>query len=53
MLGESTCGKPSLKKFKCRIELADRSMVVEDIKVCSEHEKAFEALYGKGRNFVN
>lgn len=38
------CSLPAIASFQCSIQLKDGSMTTRDVKVCTEHEKAFEAM---------
>ena len=47
------CSNPDIKTYTCSIEMDSGKTEVHDVRCCSEHEKAFEALYGKKDRFYN
>ncbi len=48
------CENPDITSFKCEMSMdPDGHMEIHDVKVCTEHEKGFLALYGKKDRFYN
>ncbi len=48
------CENPDVRGFMCSIRM-EKTGKLEDheVRCCTEHEKAFEALYGKKDRFYN
>ena len=48
------CNNPDIRTFKVVMTMEKTGLdETHDVRCCSEHEKAFEALYGKKDRFVN
>ena len=48
------CSNPDIRTYKVVMTMEKTGKdEIHDVRCCSEHEKAFEALYGKKDRFYN